>query len=156
MESESKYERVKTDKKARTLEKLDPKKKEEIIWMTQEGHTQRDIEEKLDVSSHTVVAVRQETGDKDISLGNYKKQTSELFKSIILKGAKRLDADIDKLPLSQMPLALAILIDKVQTLNDQPVVVTEHRLRVRHEDINRLIMGEVIDLPPENQNPAES
>jgi hypothetical protein len=99
--------------------------------------------------------VRQETGDKDISLGNYKKQTSELFKSIILKGAKRLDADIDKLPISQMPLALAILIDKVQTLIDQPVVVTEHRLKVRHEDINRLIMGEVIDVPKDNPDSSQ-
>ena len=47
MESESPYERVKTDKKSTTLEKLDPKKKAEIIWMTEQGHTQRDIEEKV-------------------------------------------------------------------------------------------------------------
>lgn len=149
MEYESNPERVKTDNKSTTLEKLDPEKKKQIIWMTEQGHTQKDIEEKVEVSSHTVVAVRNEMGDKDIDLGTYKRKTSELFKSIILKGANRLDAEIDKLPITQMPLALAILIDKVQTLNDQPVVVTEHRLRVKHEDINKLINGEVIDLPSE-------
>lgn len=146
MESESKYERVKNDQKAITLEKISPEKKQEIVWLTEQGHTQRDIEAKVGVSSHTVVAVRQEMGDKDIDLGTYKRKTSELFKSIILKGAHRLDTEIDKLPITQMPLALAILIDKVQTLNDQPVVVTEHRLKVKHEDINRLISGEVIDV----------
>lgn len=150
MEFESKYERVKNDQKSTTLEKLDPKKKEEIVWLTEQGHTQKDIEEKVGVSSHTVVAVRQDMGDKNIDLGTYKRRTSDLFKSIILKGAHRLDAEIDNLPITQMPLALAILIDKVQTLNDQPVVVTEHRLKVKHEDINRLISGEVIDIKPEN------
>jgi DNA-binding XRE family transcriptional regulator len=146
MESESKYERVKNDQKSTTLEKLSPDKKKEIVWLTEQGHTQKDIEEKVGVSSHTVVAVRQEMGDKDLDLGTYKRKTSELFKSIILKGAHRLDAEIDKLPITQMPLALAILIDKVQTLNDQPVVVTEHRLKVRHEDINKMLAGEVIDV----------
>ena len=147
MEYESNQERVKTDNKSTTLEKLDPEKKKQIVWMTEQGHTQKDIEAEVEVSSHTVVAVRNDMGDKDIDLGTYKRKTSELFKSIILKGANRLDAEIDKLPITQMPLALAILIDKVQTLNDQPVVVTEHRLRVRHEDINKLMSGEIIDLP---------
>lgn len=151
MESESKYERVKNDQKSITLSKISPEKKQEIVWLTEQGHTQRDIEKKVEVSSHTVVAVRQEMGDKDIDLGTYKRKTSELFKSIILKGAHRLDNEIDKLPITQMPLALAILIDKVQTLNDQPVVVTEHRLKVKHEDINRLISGEIIDVPSEDK-----
>ena len=147
MESESKYERVKKDKKSTTLEKLSPDKKKEIVWMTEQGHTQKEIEEKVEVSSHTVVAVREDIGSESLDLKSYKAKTSELFKSIIMKGARRLDCEIDKLPISQMPLALAILIDKVQTLNDQPVVVTEHRLRIRHEDINKMISGEIIDIP---------
>ncbi len=150
MEYASNPERVKTDNKSTTLEKLDPKKRKEIEWMTEQGHTQKEIEEKVEVSSHTVVAVRNDMGDKDIDLGTYKRKTSDLFKSIILKGAHRLDSEIDKLPITQMPLALAILIDKVQTLNDQPVVVTEHRLRVKHDDINKLIAGDIIDLKTEN------
>jgi DNA-binding XRE family transcriptional regulator len=147
MEYDSKYERVKNDQKSTTLQKLSKEKKDEIVWMTEQGHTQKDIEEKVGVSSHTVVAVRQDMGDNNLDLGTYKRRTSDLFKSIILKGAHRLDAEIDDLPITQMPLALAILIDKVQTLNDQPVVVTEHRLKIKHEDINRMISGEIVDLP---------
>jgi DNA-binding XRE family transcriptional regulator len=37
--------------------------------MTTEGHTQKDIVEEVGVSSHTVVAVRQDMGDKDIDIG---------------------------------------------------------------------------------------
>lgn len=146
MESESNPDRIKNDSKSITLGKLDPKKKEQIVWMTEQGHTQKEIEEKVEVSSHTVVAVRQDMGSESMDLKTYKAKTSDLFKSIIMKGALRLDSEIDKLPISQMPIALAILIDKVQTLNDQPVVVTEHRLRVKHEDINRMLSGEVIDI----------
>lgn len=149
MEYDSKYERVKNDKKSTTLQKVTKEKKEQIVWLTEQGHTQKEIEEKVGVSSHTVVAVRQDMGDTNLDLGTYKKKTSELFKSIIMKGAHRLDAEIDKLPITQMPLALAILIDKVQTLNDQPVVVTEHRLKIKHEDINKMLSGDIIDLPKE-------
>lgn len=151
MEYDSKYERVKNDQKSTTLQKLSKEKKEEIVWMTEQGHTQKDIEEKVGVSSHTVVAVRQDMGDNNLDLGTYKKRTSDLFKSIILKGAHRLDAEIEDLPITQMPLALAILIDKVQTLNDQPVVVTEHRLKIKHEDINRMISGDIVDLPNDDK-----
>lgn len=153
MEYDSKYERVKNDQKSTTLEKLSKEKKDQIIWLTEQGHTQKDIEKEVGVSSHTVVAVRQDMGDSNIDLGTYKKKTSELFKSIILKGANRLDAEIDKLPITQMPLALAILIDKVQTLNDQPVVVTEHRLKIKHEDINKMLSGDVIDIPSQEKIP---
>jgi len=152
MDYESKYERVKNDKKSTTLEKLPKAKKDEIVWLTEQGHTQKEIEEKVGVSSHTVVAVRQDMGDTNLDLGTYKKKTSELFKSIIMKGAHRLDAEIDKLPITQMPLALAILLDKVQTLNDQPVVVTEHRLKIKHEDINKMLSGEIIDLPKDDNS----
>mgnify|MGYP006274663029 CR=1 FL=1 len=149
MEFESKYERVKNDQKSTTLEKLTKEKKDKIVWLTEQGHTQKEIEEQVGVSSHTVVAVRQDMGDSNIDLGTYKKRTSELFKSIILKGANRLNTEIENLPITQMPLALAILIDKVQTLNDQPVVVTEHRLKIKHEDINKMLSGEIIDIPTE-------
>lgn len=69
MEYESKYERVKSDSKRGRGEKLSQEKRDQIEWMTTEGHTQKDIVEEVGVSSHTVVAVRQDMGDKDIDIG---------------------------------------------------------------------------------------
>lgn len=40
------------------------------------------------------------------------------------------------------------MTDKVLALQDAPTVVVEHRLRVSHEDINAMIKGDIIDLPP--------
>jgi hypothetical protein len=33
-------------------------------------------------------------------------------------------------------------------LQDAPAVVVEHRLKVSHDDINQMLKGEIIDLPP--------
>jgi hypothetical protein len=156
MEYESKFERVKTNSKRGRGENLPQEKRDQIQWMTQEGYTQREIKEETGVSDSTVVAVRQDMGDKDIDIGNYKKQTADIFKRIVMRGAKRLDDEIDKIPIGAMPVSLAILIDKIAILQDQPTVIIENRLRVTHDDINKYLQGEVIDLPvsekPESEN----
>lgn len=67
--------------------------------------------------------------------------------AIVAKGSTRLLAEIENIPPGQLPLALAIMTDKVLALQDAPAVVVEHRLRVSHDDINKMIRGEVIDVP---------
>lgn len=147
MEYDSKYERVKTNSKRGRGERLPKEKRDQIEWMTQEGHTQREIAETVNVSDSTVVAVRQDMGDQDIDIGNYKKQTADIFKRIVMRGAKRLDSEIDKIPIGAMPVSLAILIDKIAVLQDQPTVIVENRLRITHDDLNKFITGEVVDIP---------
>ena len=149
MEYESKYERVKKDSKEGSGERLAPEKRDAIVWMTKEGHTQKEIEEAVNVSSHTVVNVRNDMGDKDINIGNYKKDTADLFKKIVMKGAKRLDEELHNIPIGSMPISLAILIDKIASLQDQPSVIVETRLKISHNDINKYLEGEIVDLIPE-------
>lgn len=151
MEYESKYERVKNDNKEGNQEKLAPEKREKIEWMTKEGHTQKEIEEEVKVSSHTVVAVRQQMGDNDIDIGNYKRQTADLFKKIVMKGANRLNNEIDDIPIGMMPVSLAILIDKIAVLQDQPTVIVENRLKISHEHLNKMLEGEIIDIPEQQE-----
>jgi hypothetical protein len=70
--------------------------------------------------------------------------------AIVAKGSTRLLAEIENIPPGQLPLALAIMTDKVLALQDAPAVIVEHRLRVSHEDINKMLKGDIIDLPPDN------
>ena len=69
---------------------------------------------------------------------------------------QRLVEEVADLPVGQLPLAIAILTDKALALNDQPTNVTEHRLRISHDSLNELLNGQVIDLPPEKENPEGS
>jgi hypothetical protein len=72
---------------------------------------------------------------------------------IVSRGSTRLLEEIENIPAGQLPLAIAIMTDKVLALQDAPTVVVEHRLRVSHEDINAMIKGDVIDLPPAKDSP---
>jgi hypothetical protein len=47
------------------------------------------------------------------------------------------------------------MTNKVMSLQDAPMVVVEHRLRVSHNDINAMIKGEIIDLPNEPEPAKE-
>jgi hypothetical protein len=62
-------------------------------------------------------------------------------------------SEIDNISPASLPLAIAIMADKVMALQDAPTIVVEHRLRVSHNDINAMIKGEVIDIPSNPDQP---
>jgi hypothetical protein len=74
----------------------------------------------------------------------------------VTRGSTRLLDEIENIPAGQLPLAIAIMVDKVQALQDAPTVIVEHRLRVSHEDINSMLKGDIIDVtPPEEKKLTE-
>ena len=72
---------------------------------------------------------------------------------IVSRGSTRLLEEIENIPAGQLPLAIAIMTDKVLALQDAPTVIVEHRLRVSHDDINAMLKGDIIDLPPAKESP---
>jgi IS30 family transposase len=150
MDYKSDPERLSTNpsKGRRVASKLDKDKKLKVKELLKEGVAIRAIEKETGVARTTVRGVRNEMEDnKEFNLGTWKKQTAMTLSQIVSKGGERLLSEIDNINPSQLPLAIAIMADKVMALQDAPTVVVEHRLRVSHNDINALIKGEVIDLP---------
>lgn len=126
-----------------------PEKVKEITDMLKEGQRHRDIAAKTGVSPTTVTAInKRNQQEQDFNVSAWKKNTSRLMAEIVTRGSERLLEEIDDIPLSSLPIAIAIMTDKHQQLQDAPTVVVEHRLRIKHEDINSLIKGEIIDIPP--------
>jgi hypothetical protein len=124
-------------------------KKEKIIELFKDGKTNAQVAEITGVSKPTVIAIKKNEIANGFSINEWKKQVSTTLAQIVVKGSNRLVDDIDKIPAGQLPLALAILTDKILQLQDAPTTVVEHRLRVTHEDINKMIKGEVINLDKE-------
>lgn len=114
-----------------------------------------EIAKRLGHSKHTVLAVRRARDDANggLNLNSWKKATAATMAAIVAKGSTRLLTEIENIPPGQLPLALAIMTDKVLALQDAPAVVVEHRLRVSHEDINKMLKGDVIDLPKDDVKP---
>jgi SRSO17 transposase len=91
-----------------------------------------------------------------LELNAWKKSHRNNLMQAAAKMGQRLVEEVGDLPVGQLPLAIAILTDKALALNDQPTNVTEHRLRISHDSLNELLNGQVIDLPPEKENPEGS
>jgi hypothetical protein len=101
------------------------------------------------VSKQAVIALRKDAEDNGgFELGTWKKNTANTLSQIVTKGSTRLLSEIDNINPAQLPLALAILTDKIMALQDAPAVIVEHRLRVSHDDINAMLKGDVIDVTP--------
>lgn len=153
MEYESSKERLSTNPSVQvTGKKIAKEKRDKVISALQDGQGTSAVVEATGVSKATVLAIRKDTEDnKGFELGTWKKQTANLLSQIVTKGSTRLLDAIDDIPAGQLPLAIAIMVDKVAALQDAPTVIVEHRLRVSHEDINSMLKGDIIDIKPLEQ-----
>lgn len=137
--------------------KLDPEKRQEIESMLADGTSIKQIADELQASRNTVAAVRDDMEDAGkFDLGTWKKQTIGSLSKFVSKGSSRLEKEVENIPAGQLPLAIAIAIDKIMALQDAPAVVVEHRLRISADDINTLLKVKkeptVIDLPSEEKS----
>lgn len=155
MEYESSQERLSTNPFSRVTGKKVPKeKRDKAVELLKDGVGAGAVAEQTGLSKSTVLAVRKDVEDnKGFDLGTWKKNTSALLSQIVSKGSNRLLEEIENIPAGQLPLAIAIMTDKVMALQDAPTVVVEHRLKVTHQDINKMLKGDVIDLPPDKGLP---
>ena len=150
MEYESKPERIKNTQTNSKGSQIDPERRRICEDMIKNGVTRDEIREKTGLAEHTITAIRQ--GMEGLPDKDWKKSVADKLKSVVWKGASKLDAEIENVSTSQLPVALAILIDKIAILQDQPTAVVEHRMvKITHEDINKMIRAEeIIDITPKS------
>lgn len=126
---------------------IDPDKRKRVVELLMQGKTNDEVSIEAGVSKPVVIAIKKQEAANGFSINEWKRNISTALASIVSKGADRLSVEIEKIPAGQLPLAIAILTDKILALQDAPTTIVEHRLRVSHEDINKMIKGEIIDLP---------
>lgn len=137
--------------------KIPEVKKEKIKELNKQGLSAKSIAKEVGVHPTTVSAIRnQQELNGEFNHNTWKKNTAEGMATIVSSGIERLKNEINLLPVGQLPVAIAILTDKILALQDAPSVVVEHRLRVSHDDINKLIKGDVIDVKPLEQSDLTS
>lgn len=125
---------------------IDPEKRKRVVALLMQGLTNEQVASESGVSKPVVIAIKKQEAANGFSVNEWKRNISTALASIVSKGADRLSVEIEKIPAGQLPLAIAILTDKILALQDAPTTIVEHRLRVSHEDINKMIKGEIIDL----------
>jgi len=157
MEYESNPERLSTNPSINSTGKnVEKTKRKKVVDMIHDGAGTKEIVRQTGVSKPSVIAIKKDEEDAGkFNLGTWKKQTASLLSQIVSKGSNRLLEEIENIPAGQLPVAIAIMTDKVLALQDAPTTVVEHRLRISHEDINKILRGEktpeVIDIVEEKK-----
>ena len=115
-----------------------PKGKLEVMEnMLKEGMTCDETAKLTQTRKATVVSVRQQMeSEGKLELGSWKKEVASLLGEFVLKGAKRLNDEASEMPIGQIPMSIAIAIDKVRDLQDTPTVRVEARLRITQDELN--------------------
>lgn len=140
MEFKSKDEIISNDQKQNhTGERIPAETRNKIQEMLTQGCSQREIIAETGVSQHTVVGIRKAMPALDEK--TWKKNVVETLRHVVNRGANRLQEEINEIPITAMPISLAVLIDKINVLSDQPTAVTEHRMRITHEELNDVLLN---------------
>lgn len=96
---------------------------------------------------------RLEDEGRGFNVNRWKKRTAATLAHFSSRGSTRLLREVDSIPLPALCIAVAVAIDKIALLADQPQVVVEHRLRVTSDSINEMMKAAtIIDVQDENSS----
>lgn len=130
------------------LKKQRPQIYDAIVKCLAEGMGILRIAAAFNVSNNTVTAVRDAEG---LSISNEKRQVSRNLRDFAKLGSERLVDEVANIPVAQLPIAIAVAIDKMQVLDGEPNRILETREKVRSiEDINAWI-DTIENVTPEAQ-----
>lgn len=91
------------------------------------------------MSPNNVMAIKRDMPESTGLRDEFKAVTVRNLKNFVQQASHKLVAELDNLHVSQIPIAMGIAIDKIQSLQDQPTAVVEHRFSISHDSINKLL-----------------
>ena len=143
--------KLKTTNSRHNGEKVPEEVKALVIESIKAGHGIVATAQKLDLAPSTVTAIRNaaEDADPELGLSLWKRSTAATLRHFVSRGAERLVSEIEQIPLANLPIALAVCIDKIQALNSEPQVVVQHRLMISHDDLKSMLDSEGVVLDAE-------
>lgn len=152
MIEETAHQRLQVESTSKfTGAKMDPDVKAAILQDLRDGNGVVSVAEKHSVSAHTVTALRNAAEDEEpaFNLVAWKKSTAATLSHFVSKGAKKLERQVEEMPLTALPIAIAVAIDKLLLLHDQPQTIVEQRLRIDHHAVNDMLKADGIVLDAE-------
>ena len=106
--------------------------------LLKDGKTVEETSKIVAVRKQTIVNIRKQMEvDGKLELGSWKREVAGDIAEFVRKGAARLVNNVENIPIGQLPMALAIAIDKVRDLADAPTVTVEHRLKISQDELNK-------------------
>ena len=137
--------------------KVSDAKKQQVEAMLRQGTPILEIAKSVKISPNNVMAVKRQMPESTGLQDEFKATTVKNLKSFVQQASQKLVDELDNLHVSQIPIAMGIAIDKIQSLQDQPQSVVEHRFSISHDTINKLLSerGEALKKAKEQAIDAE-
>jgi hypothetical protein len=134
-------------------------KKKVVENLIKNGNTCEETAKICEIRKETVVAVRKEMeSEGKLELGAWKREVSGMLAEFVHKGAERLVKEINYMPIGQIPMSIAIAIDKVRDLQDTPTVKIEARLQITQDELNSAFSlddSKIIDITNSSTNKTQ-
>lgn len=137
--------------------KVPKERKAKAEALLREGKPILEIAKEAKMSPNNVMAVKRAMPESTGLQDEFKATTVRNLKNFVQSASRKLVDELDNLHVSQIPIAMGIAIDKIQTLQDQPQSVVEHRFSISHDTINKLLTerGEALKRAKEQAIDAE-
>ena len=119
--------------------RISKERKDAVEQSLREGTPILEIAKANKMSPNNVMAIKREMPESTGLRDEFKATTVRNLKTFVQQASQKLVAEIDNLHVSQIPIAMGIAIDKIQSLQDQPTAVVEHRFSITHDTINKLL-----------------
>jgi hypothetical protein len=119
--------------------RIDPARREAVQEALRAGTPILEIAKEHKMSPNNVMAIKREMPESTGLRDEFKSVTVRNLKNFVQQASHKLVAELDNLHVSQIPIAMGIAIDKIQSLQDQPTAVVEHRFSITHDTINKLL-----------------
>lgn len=120
---------------------ISEERKKEVEELLRKGTPVLEVAKLAKMSPNNVTAIKKAMPESTGLRDEFKATTVRNLKSFVQQASQKLVDEIDSLHVSQIPIAMGIAIDKIQTLQDQPQAVVEHRLSISHESLSKLLQS---------------
>jgi len=118
---------------------ISPERREAVEKLLRDGVPILQIAKDTKMSPNNVTAIKRAMPESTGLRDEFKAATVRNLKSFVQQASQKLVDELDSLHVSQIPIAMGIAIDKIQSLQDQPTAVVEHRFSISHDSINKLL-----------------
>lgn len=136
--------------------RVSEERRQQVEEMLRQGTPVLEVAKLAKMSPNNVTAIKKAMPESTGLQDEFKATTVRNLKAFVQRASQKLVDELDSLHVSQVPIAMGIAIDKIQTLQDQPQAVVEHRFSITHETLDKLLKSkgvgqdgkkfEVIDL----------
>jgi len=121
-------------------------RREKVEKLLREGTPVLEVAKEVKMSPNNVTAIKKDMPESTGLVDEFKAVTVRNLKAFVQQASQKLVNELDNLHVSQIPIAMGIAIDKIQTLQDQPQAVVEHRFTVDHASLDKLLKSRGADL----------